>query len=97
MGATYQVSVVTTGVIGLNSRRRDTLWLRDWSSVVCSSDLSASNIPFTGQSYTYDTTVPTLSSVNVAGTSPTNTGPLTWTVTFSESVKIGRASCRETA
>jgi hypothetical protein len=38
--------------------------------------------------WTIDTTAPTLSSVNRAAgsTNPTNTGPLTWTVTFSEPV-----------
>ncbi len=33
-----------------------------------------------------DTTAPTVSSINRAGTSSTNAGPLTWTVTFSEPV-----------
>src|SRR5438876_223985 len=47
--------------------------------------LSAS-LPVVGQAYTYDTTPPTVSSINRASTSPTNAGPLTWTVTFSEPV-----------
>ena len=41
---------------------------------------------FTGQLYTVDKAAPTLSSINRAGTNPANTGPLTWTVTFSEPV-----------
>jgi hypothetical protein len=38
--------------------------------------------------YTYNTTAPAVSSINRASgsTNPTNTGPLTWTVTFSEPV-----------
>src|SRR5581483_7254614 len=39
-----------------------------------------------GLAYTFDTTAPTLASISRAGTNPTNTGPLTWTVTFSEPV-----------
>ena len=41
--------------------------------------------PVTGQAYTFDSTAPpTVLSINRAGASPAKTGPLTWTVTFSE-------------
>src|SRR5205823_2158017 len=40
----------------------------------------------TDNTVTYDTTAPTLSSINRAGTNPTKTGPLAFTVTFSEPV-----------
>src|SRR5207248_2323822 len=36
--------------------------------------------------WTIDTTVPTVSSINRIGSSPTNAGSMSWTVTFSESV-----------
>ena len=39
-----------------------------------------------GETYTIDKTQPTVSSINRTGTNPTNVGPLTWGVTFSEPV-----------
>jgi len=93
-GSTYTVSVATTGVTGGNTNNTISLNVANATSVKdqAGNGLSTGNLPFTGQSYVYDTTAPTLSSVNRAGTSPTNAGPLTWTVTFSESVSGVSAS-----
>jgi hypothetical protein len=44
------------------------------------------NGDFEGDAYLVDRTAPTVSSIARAGASPTNAGPLVWTVTFSESV-----------
>src|SRR5205814_1958773 len=41
---------------------------------------------FTGQTYTVDKTAPTVSSIALGGSSPTNGASVTWNVTFSESV-----------
>ena len=41
---------------------------------------------FTGQTYTVDQTAPTVSSINLAGSSPNNASSEDFTVTFSESV-----------
>ena len=43
-------------------------------------------VPKTGPAYTLDKTAPTVISINRVDPSPTNHGPLHWTVTFSEPV-----------
>ena len=88
-GTTYTVSVTTTGMTGANTNNTITLNMVSGTAVAdaAGNNLSGTNIPFAGQAYTYDTTAPTVVSVNTAGTSSTtNSGPLTWTVTFSEAV-----------
>ena len=84
--ATWTVSVSTAGTTGTNAGSIG-LNLTSIGSIadVAGNALSAT-LPVVGQAYTYDTTPPTVSSINRAGTSPTNAGPLTWTVTFSEPV-----------
>ncbi|MDW8339788.1 MAG: hypothetical protein RMM28_11690, partial [Thermoleophilia bacterium] len=44
------------------------------------------NGDFEGEAYLVDRTAPTVASIARAGPSPTNAGPLVWTVTFSEPV-----------
>ena len=84
--ATWTVSVSTTGATGTDSGSIG-LNLTSTSGIAdrATNGISAS-LPVVGAAYTYDTTAPTVSSINRAGTSPTRAGPLTWTVTFSEPV-----------
>jgi hypothetical protein len=81
---TWNVGVSTTGAIGANN---GSIRL-DLSSVGSIQDPATNLLSGTlnGQAYTYDTTPPTVTSVNRSGTNPANAGPLTWTVTFSEPV-----------
>ena len=74
-GTTYTVTASTgsgNGTIGLN----------------LSSDTGIPGLTslFTGQVVTIDKTAPTVTSINLAGVSPTNASSLAWTVTFSEPV-----------
>src|SRR5437870_5881611 len=88
-----------------SSRRRHTRWPRDWSSDVCSSDLSTDvglSITFTcGVSdgtppYTFLWTFgdDATGSESTMAHAYTSSGPKTATCTITE---IGRASCRERA
>ncbi len=43
-------------------------------------------LPFLGQTYTIDRTVPTVTSINRADANPTSASPVHWTVVFSKSV-----------
>ena len=81
----WNVSVSTAGTTGANN---GSIRL-DLSSVGTIQDVATNLLAgtfTTGQVYTYDTTPPAVSSINRSGTNPTNTGPLTWAVTFSEPV-----------
>ena len=55
-------------------------------SIVASQSDSAGNTGSDTESVVIDTTPPTVTSVNLAGTSPTNAASVSWTVTFSKSV-----------
>ncbi|MFO7572544.1 MAG: hypothetical protein R6W48_08100, partial [Gaiellaceae bacterium] len=81
---TWIVSASTAGVTGEDSGsiRLDLTG----TGVITDAAGNALAGTFTGQAYVYDTTSPVVSSIARAGTSPTNTGPLAWTVTFSEPV-----------
>ena len=69
----------SAGTIGLN--------LTGIGGVVDAAGNALDTTTFTGQAYGYDTTKPTLTSIVRAGASATvNTGPLSWTVAFSEPV-----------
>jgi hypothetical protein len=83
--ATWTVSVATTGTTGTNAGSIG-LNLANATNVkdVATNNLSTST--FTGQTYAYDTTTPTVSSINRVTASPTNAASVQWTVTFSESV-----------
>jgi hypothetical protein len=85
--SSYTVNVSTSGVMGANngSVRLD---LTTVGSIEDQATNTMTAIHNGDQSYVYDTTAPTISSINrVAGsTNPTNTGPLPFTVTFSEPV-----------
>ncbi len=85
-GDTYTVTVSTgsgDGTLGLN--------LVDDDSIVNGSGIplggtGTGNGNFTGQVYTIDKTPPTVSSINLADSSPTNASTVHFAVTFSESV-----------
>jgi hypothetical protein len=84
----YTVNVNTTGAVGANN---GSIQL-DLTSVGTIQDPATNALAAShngDQSYTYDTTAPTVSSINIASTSPTNAGPLPFTVTFSEPVNTG--------
>jgi hypothetical protein len=51
---------------------------------VATNGLSGADV--TGEVFSFDTTTPTVSSINLVGTSPTNAASVSWTVTFSEPV-----------
>jgi len=85
-GSTYTVSVSTTGTtgsygatIGLNLTSTGTI------ADLAGNALSGTT-PVVGQTYTYVTTAPTVTSIVRAGATPTNATSLSWTVTFSEPV-----------
>src|SRR6266498_4149264 len=88
-GSSYTVTVNTgsgDGTIGLN--------LVDDDSIIdgVSNPLGGAgsgNANFTGQTYTIDKTVPTVSSISRVGPSPTNGSSVQFTVTFSGSVRGG--------
>ncbi len=83
--ATWTVTVGTTGTTGTNGGSIG-LNLANAAGV---QDLASNNLSttsFTGQTYTYDTTAPTVSSIVRAAASPTNASSVSWTVTYSESV-----------
>jgi hypothetical protein len=81
---TWNVSVSTAGTTGQNN---GSIRL-DLSSVGAIQDPATNGLAntLTGQAYAFDTTQPTVSSINRTGTNPANAGPLTWQVTFSEPV-----------
>lgn len=69
----------SSGTIGLN--------VTGIGLIVDAAGNALDTTTFTGQTYAYDTTKPTLSSIVRAGSSAiVNAGPLSWTVTFSEPV-----------
>ncbi len=86
--ATWTVTASTSGVTGANANNAIGLNMTSAGTIQDQSAnaLSTANIPFTGQTYTYDTTAPTVTSINTSGTNPAKAGPLSWTVTFSEPV-----------
>ncbi|MDA1014949.1 MAG: hypothetical protein O3A00_10935, partial [Planctomycetota bacterium] len=85
-GTTYTVTVGTgsgDGTLGLN--------LVDDDSIIDTSSnplggIGTGNGNFTGQVYTVDKTLPTVSSIVRANVNPTNAASVDFTVTFSESV-----------
>ncbi len=82
----YTVNVNATGAIGANSGsvRLD---LTTAGTIQDQATNGLAGTPHNGdQSYNYDTTAPTVSTINIAGTSPTNATTLPFTVTFSEPV-----------
>ncbi|MFL5863899.1 MAG: beta strand repeat-containing protein [Solirubrobacteraceae bacterium] len=83
--ATWTVLVSAAGTTGTNSGSIG-LNLASNSGVSDAAGNALSTSSFTGAAYVYDTTAPAVSSISRAGSSPTNGGPLTWTVTFSEPV-----------
>lgn len=82
--STWMVSVATTGTVGANngSIRLD---LSDTAGVTDAAT-NALSAAATGDAYAFDTTVPTVLSVNRDVATPTNAASVAWTVTFSESV-----------
>jgi hypothetical protein len=84
--AIWTVTVDTTGVTGANNgsiglNLSSTGTIKDGAG----NALSATT-PVVGQTFTYDTTAPTVSSINRNDTSPTKLGTVHWAVTISESV-----------
>ncbi|HZQ26354.1 MAG TPA: hypothetical protein VFA94_01535 [Acidimicrobiales bacterium] len=84
--ATWTVSVLTTGTTGANNGSIG-LNLTSASTIADTggNGLNAT-LPVVGQAYTYDTTRPTLTSVNRSADNPARATPLTWVVTFAEPV-----------
>jgi len=83
---TYTVSVRTgsgDGTLGLNLDDDDSIQDASSQALVGASDPDGD---FTGESYAIDKTVPTVTSINRASTSPTDAGSVSWNVTFSEDV-----------
>ena len=82
----YTVNVSTAGAVGADN---GSVRL-DQTSVGTIQDQATNGLTAThngDQTFSYDTTAPTLTSLTRAGASSTvNGGPLTWTVTFSEPV-----------
>lgn len=101
-GATSNFSLTTTGVTGASitgisgsGAQRDVTVNTGSGDGTIRLDManstgitpSVTNVPFTsGQVYTIDKTAPTVSSITLVGTSPTNAASVQFTVTFSESV-----------
>jgi hypothetical protein len=90
-GQTYTVAASTgTGTPGGSGTLRLDLVDDDSIADGIGNELGgtgAGNGNFTaGQAYAIDKTAPTVSSIDRSGTSPTNAGPLTWQVVFSEPV-----------
>jgi hypothetical protein len=84
--ASWTVTLPTTGLAGLNNGSIG-LNLSSVGAIKDAATNALATSSFTGQAYGYDTTVPTVVSINRAGASATvNSGPLAWTVTFSEPV-----------
>src|SRR6185295_14905990 len=71
------------GTIGLNLTDDDTIVDTAGNKL---GGTGTGNGNATGQVYTIDKTVPTVSSINRAGSSPINASSVEFTVTFSESV-----------
>ena len=83
--ATWTVALDMTGVTGANT---GSVGL-DLASVGSIRDAATNLLAGThasDQAFTYDTTAPTVASIDRIGSSPTNAGTVSWTVSFSESV-----------
>jgi trimeric autotransporter adhesin len=82
----WTITVSASGATGTNSGSIQ-LNLTSTSGIkdAATNALSATT-PVAGQSYTFDTTAPTISSISRADSSPTNASSLHWTVAFSEAV-----------
>ncbi len=86
LSSTWTVTASLTGATGANngSLRLD---LAGAGVMVDAAGNPLSSTSFTGQAYTYDTTKPSLFSLQRAdSTTVVNTGPVSWTATFSEPV-----------
>lgn len=84
--ATWNVPVTTSGVTGTNVATIG-LNMQNVTAIVdtAGNGVSAS-LPVVGGTYNFDTTAPTVLSVNRVGATSTNQTSVNWTVTFSESV-----------
>ncbi|MGV3741838.1 MAG: DUF6701 domain-containing protein [Burkholderiaceae bacterium] len=85
-GTTYTVTASTgtgSGTLGLNLVDDDTIRVNATSVL---GGTGTGNGNFTGDSYTVDRNAPTVSSIVLNGSSPTNAATVSWTVTFSEAV-----------
>ncbi|MDQ1447604.1 MAG: trimeric autotransporter adhesin, partial [Actinomycetota bacterium] len=83
--ATWTANVATTGTTAVNG----TIGLNLTSNASvkdAAGNPLAGSLPVAGQVYGYDTTKPTISTLNRADANPTNSGSLHWTATFSETV-----------
>ncbi|MDH3959557.1 MAG: hypothetical protein OEU98_08820, partial [Actinomycetota bacterium] len=89
-GSPSDTWTVTTSMAGATGADDGSIRL-DLTSVGSIKDAAANPLgtttPYVGQSYSFDTTPPTVTAIVRAGTSQlVNTGPLSWAVTFSEPV-----------
>ncbi len=85
-GTTYTVTASTgsgSGTLGLNLVDNDTI-VDSTSHPVGGAGLGNAN--FTGQLYTIDKTIPSVTSIDRADVDPTSADVVSWTVIFSESV-----------
>ena len=84
--ATWIVSADMSGVTGTNTGSIG-LDLTGRGSIADPATNTLQTTSFTGETYVYDTTPPAVTSIARAGASQVvNSGPLSWTVTFSEPV-----------
>jgi hypothetical protein len=83
-GSSYTVTA-STGTGTPSGAGSEQLQLSSGGSIKDQAGNSPS-VPVNGDSYTIDHLAPTVVSINRADASPRNTGPLHWTVTFSEPV-----------
>jgi hypothetical protein len=84
----YTVTVSTNGngTLGVNLVDDDSIADGAGNSLGGTGTSGAGNGSFTGQTYTIDKTVPTVSSIALTGSTLTNAASVSWTITFSESV-----------
>lgn len=84
--ATWTVTVATTGTTAVNGTIGLNLTSKAPVKDAAGNPLAGS-VPVVGPAYGYDTTKPTVASINRADANPAKSGPLHWTATFSEAVK----------
>ncbi len=85
--ATWTVTVLTSGTTGQNNGSIG-LSLSSIGTIADVATNALAAMHTSDQAYTYDTTQPTVNSINrkSGAANPVNTGPLDFTVTFSEPV-----------
>jgi hypothetical protein len=83
---TWTVTASTTGTTGTNAGSIGLNQVSNTGITDTASNTPNQSVPITGQAYTFDTSVPTVTSINRADANPTKATTANWTVTFSEPV-----------